>query len=1249
MKELHPRTLVPVFLLCLCAAQISAAAAAFPAADFQTVDGGAQFRDVAVAHGAVYVAVYNRNEVWRIDPETGVAIKKQQVGEGPAALAVAADARTIAVANRLSADTTILSLPDLTILSTTKCGEGTCDVTALPGGGFAVTNSFADSVSIMDPAKPAAPVVTEDIASVPVALASSTAWLAVATSVPPALQVYAPGAILPNATVSLKGTPVAVAALDRDRFAVASEDSLCVVDAAKSLVQNEIQLTGIRDLAIDDNIIYTLTNTGLHAFMPSLERDGSKTLPQEAFSIAASAGVWVAASPVQEQLYVLGTAVYMPPAPVEPAPFVPEEREAAVPADEEVAVPVEEAAPAGPEPQSPEPVEVEPAAPAEEPTMEPAPETALPAEPAEPTEKAQPEPAAPSPEPVAEGRQVEIRPEPEESPEGAQQPEEESPEPTAADRRREGSSWRGPSGLAPIAGQETSAPRFSRRRPGLPGEVQAPQTFTEALAHGFDITGAAGGFTAPDWRKPLRDMSAGYTRQEGPETYAEGNVRLSLDTMEIGADKFYYNEESGEMWAEGNITLHQDESELKASRLEYVVPTEAVPEEQPPHPLEIPDPDVIEQETERRRLSLGHLKAVDVEVTEPSRAFTADLLTYDFATEQGELTNAKGIVLAAVEGQKVGLRFGAPSLHVTGPESAYAEDLWVSTSQADPPNYSLHINKATLNEGRVLTVSQAQVKIGKSKTPIFWPKWAFQLGGERTIGFDFDSGRAAELGYFINYAQRFIVDPDLALALRFYPTEKEGVGFGLDGSYDYMKTPTSPLFLGRGQFQTMITTKDSGYVEWYHRHEPFDDTVLLLQWEQWFEPDFVKQFYYDTYRHRTEPRTFANLTYTQPNYIATGTIRPSTNEKVAETERLPEATFHLLETPLAEHLYLTYDLVAGYNEREPSGDHATRMSNVARLSLDLDLHEALSLTPFFETEATWYSDKFEEDDDDLRFSNTVGVTLQTRFHKKYPGIQGFSGFKHVIVPSFTYTYRPEPTMGVEETPRFDALDNIYGRSRFETKLDNMVFGRDAETGEVWQVARLSLYQGNDFWNELRKSDDYEIELDLRPRPWWGVQMVGERHNTSDAIDLDAPFFLERTLLSLSEDLFGRRVDPEVLFTYNAQYADYDRMLGYVYYDDTYYQGGRFNARLGYSYAETRGRVFNREILYGVGYRLNDHWSVAFEHRYDFERDELYRQTYELRHTHDGLEYGFIFRDRTEGWDVSFELTLVAFPGTKVTF
>jgi hypothetical protein len=792
-------------------------------------------------------------------------------------------------------------------------------------------------------------------------------------------------------------------------------------------------------------------------------------------------------------------------------------------------------------------------------------------------------------------------------------------------------SVRRPSPL-PASAFEVRAPSTSRRPSPIPSFEEPGLTLTDGLRT-VDLGTGEGGFQPPDWTQPLENLQAEDRLILRSDLYeAMGNVRLQLEDTLFRSEYFRYLPETGEAFAEGDVRVTQGLSILEADSLNYVV----TPSEEMPRLSPFAD----EQLVERRRLTIGRVTAENLYLLEPTREISADHVDYDFLTESGEFINPRG---------RAGVfYFGADRLHVLGPQDAAAEDIWVTTCDLPTPHYRIRLRKAAVREGAEFSGADARLQLGKIDTPLYWPRWRVGIGPGAGLGFEFDSGRTAELGYFVNIAQWFPVTPNAAIGLRLFPTEKEGVGFGLDAEYDYLQNPESRLFRARGAVESLYSTEERGFLHWYNRYDIFDDTVMLNQIELWSDRTAFKDYYYDRFRNRTEPRTFTNLTRTRPAYIASATARVSTNNWVRETERLPEVTFHLLERPLLERLYVTYDTIVGYNERNPAGTHAARFVNVGRLTLDLDLHEAFSITPFVESELTWYSDRRDGDSAITRFSTLAGVTAQSRFHRTFAGRWGFSEFKHILVPSVTLSYRPAPTVAIDQTPRFDAYDNVYGRTRIESKIDNVVLGRDAETHEVWQVARLTLYQGHDLWNEFRKAEDYEFELDIRPRPWWGFQGAAESHNIQRDYDLDRPFFVQRLLLEMYESLAGRPWDPEAAYQFNAQYGDYNRILAFLYYDGTPL-GRHYNGRIGYAYTSTQGNVFNRELLYGVGYRLNENWAVAFEHRYDFERDQLTRQTYELRRALHCWEMALKFRDRESGWDVGVEFNIRAFPGSRVRF
>lgn len=127
-------------------------------------------------------------------------------------------------------------------------------------------------------------------------------------------------------------------------------------------------------------------------------------------------------------------------------------------------------------------------------------------------------------------------------------------------------------------------------------------------------------------------------------------------------------------------------------------------------------------------------------------------------------------------------------------------------------------------------------------------------------------------------------------------------------------------------------------------------------------------------------RTFANITYRQPGYIATGTVRAQTHSWFSETEQTPEATFHYLERPLVENLYFSFDTANGYYNREPYGVDWARTANTARLTYSWDPTPGLAITPFWEADGDSDSRERQSDTSAGLLSTNMGVTVQTRLH-----------------------------------------------------------------------------------------------------------------------------------------------------------------------------------------------------------------------------------------------------------------------------
>ena len=1197
----------------LVATALAMLAQAYPAAGQSApvpLNAQGQFRDAAAdpSRGQFFVAVYDRDAVWSINPSTGEIAARINVGDGPGALAV--DGEFLAVANRLGNSVTVIRLADLTVSGTLAVGEGPSAIAALGGGRFATTNTFSDNLSIVNASTNSVETIS-DCPGVPVDLAVSDGTLAVVGRAEARVQLYDANSLAPRSSVSLPAIATRLAGLSGGNVVAAGASKLFLVNTASASVGATRDLAA-GDLSAYGDTVHVLVDGVHHRLGADLAPLGSEPLSQSASSVTASGGVVAFLDPKTSRAQTINLSalasnapvtVTVEPAPaevlVEPAPVVEPEKDGDLV--------IVEAAPVGEAPA---------ASPTPEVVAEPVPETTPAIEPQPEAEVASAVDNDVAHEPAIEEGAVAEAPLAE-------------PVPAASDTtKRDRVNVR----RNPILTEGVRAP--STGRPSAsPLQQLDRKTITGALVQPTEFGSTTGGFQAPDLTKDLENVTASSISSAGrgaPTVFNE--FRAELGDMTMSADELTHVQEPVDLHAKGNVEITQQSSTITADEIHFRLDPaeEGTPEA----------PKILEggEEEARAALDKGHLTLHKAHVVEPTREMTADFMDYDFKSGKGELTNATG---------QAGIYyFAADKLHLHGPQTLSGENVWVTTCDRPNPHYKIRLSELEMVDGQPVAGSNARLQLGKADTPLYLPKWRRGGVGGSPWTLDFDSGRQADIGYFVNVGQAYEINPDVTLGPRLFVTEKEGVGFGADLTYDFMNNPASRLYRTQGDAHGLYTTEDRGYVHWYHRYEYSNDLVVRAQVEHWSDEAFYKDFYYDAFRARSQPRTFANVTYRQPTYIATGTVRAQSHNWFSGTEQLPDATFHWLERPLAENLYFSFDTANGYYNREPNGVDGGRSANTARLTYSWDPMPGLAITPFWEVDGYLYSRNRISDSSTGVFSTNVGVTAQTRLHRTYAGRWGFSAFKHMIVPSITYSYRPDTNVDPREIPQYDPLDSIFGRSRIETKLSNILYGRDAETGEVWQVARFTLYQGNDLRNERSTTEDYEVELDVRPRPWWGLQVVGERQKTSGDDHTLSPYSFARNYPRLYQSIVGEVFGVDEALDYSGRFGDYNRMLAQLYYDGEP-RGEKISGRVGFAYTKTQDEVFNREALYGLGYKFSDKWGFGFEHTYDFENNDLRSQTYELRRSLHCWETAIRFRDRESGFDINIEFNIKAFPGSRL--
>ena len=1026
-------------------------------------------------------------------------------------------------------------------------GENPTDFATLPDGGYAVANSFSNSVSVITGTSSNQVDATIATQSFPVRVAATQNFITVVTRNPRALTVYDARNRSRVRSRELSEVPVALHGWTRDRIVLVYRDSVELYDASQNSFSN---------LFAETADVFITRDGILHAM-----RDSELSVLDDTAALVRSEDLGVVGKPVPLDDGRVAVLDRTKGVLLVPVPAI-ELTQAEAPAP----------------PAEPESTEVAPPSESESPEVLPTLESSAPAL------VIRREPVRPLDTPDYNTEQIrEIR-----------------------IARESAGSHDGRSKYTVRPGRI----RLDGGRPHAPTLAdQRPVPIEEAIQQSTAFTPSPDSLMRIDTTKDPENLDVGKLVLQNNQTKRIGSegVSFTLDDALIQSERLDQDDTLGTILLEDNVSASTDVSNLTADRLfiRREPPLGAVLPEAPQFPLvpfgydlSVDDP-----------LEHGAVEAYNLHLKEEDREFDADYAYYDSFLEKGELVNPHG--------HSGPFYFSAENIRILGPDEFDSDDLWITTCDLDEPHYRIRISRAAFKNGELADARNVRMQIGKVDTPIYIPR----LGGLRSDGsgitsIDLEVGSRSEIGGYVNFAQWFEIDDNIDAAYRLFPTTREGLGYGVDVEYDYMEDPAALFFRSRGSLDTLYTTEERGYTHWYHRQSLGKRTVLLAQWEQWYDREFYKDFYNDQYEDRSGPRTFANITHRRPWGYLTATGSKSTHDFLNETEKLPEGTLHVLERELVKNLYLTMDSYVGSYRSVPSDFDAQRFAQNARLSYDWNIAEGINITPFIEGGAVHYSESLGNNESDTRWIGIFGTTAQTRFAKTYRGIGRFSEFRHIVIPSVTYFEQDSSSLDEEDVPRFDALDALPTRRRVESKLENVILGRNEHNGDTWRVARLALYQGHDLSNDAQETTEYEVDLELRPRPWWGLRAVGE-HRTLD----DEP------------GIPGK---------------DRDRIISYLFYDDSRFEN-KFNARLGFALTDVEGFRLNREVLYGAGYKLSPQWSFSAEHRYDLERDELRRQVYELRRRLHKWEMALRVRDRPSGTDINIVFSLMDIAGTAIRF
>ena len=430
-------------------------------------------------------------------------------------------------------------------------------------------------------------------------------------------------------------------------------------------------------------------------------------------------------------------------------------------------------------------------------------------------------------------------------------------------------------------------------------------------------------------------------------------------------------------------------------------------------------------------------------------------------------------------------------------------------------------------------------------------------------------GMRDEWGAFLLSKWRYtLVDrPDLKFKGNFIADyrAKRGGGGGAEGFYSGDKVGRGVLrgYYAKDENEPQPVNDDRSRLQWRHQSKLAPDTTLTAEFTKLSDALVTKDFFYhEEYEKDIAPDNYVSIIKATPNYTLSLLERPRVNDFFSTVERNPEVRFdthnqQLFETPL---YFRHEDQVSNLKRTMAESDFdvdAFRFDTNQTLTYAGRVGD-LSVAPHVGTRQTYYSRAAGDDRDLLRGTLDAGLDLSIHFYKTYEVYTRAMGMdinqmRHIFTPTFSYNYRPNPTVSRTLLEQFDSLDAIDKDNFIRLNFENAFQTKEHNTdGTLFTRDFARIIPFLDVDQHTGRLENVGIDAELRPYSWLGIE--------ADA-------------------------------SYDANTRDFDTANF-----DVYWERGRWRVGIGQRYVQDNSSQTTAEIKL----KLNEEWEFRVYDRFEFQ-------------------------------------------------
>jgi lipopolysaccharide assembly outer membrane protein LptD (OstA) len=540
-----------------------------------------------------------------------------------------------------------------------------------------------------------------------------------------------------------------------------------------------------------------------------------------------------------------------------------------------------------------------------------------------------------------------------------------------------------------------------------------------------------------------------------------------------------------------------------------------------------------------------------------------------------------------------------------------ARHAYVTTDDVSNPEFRVRASKITIVPGKYIEMWNAVMFM--DGVPVFYFPYYQRELGPHANNFNFLPGYRSTYGAFLLSTYTFYLGDAVDGKIHVDYREKRGLGTG----------PDLNLHLGRwgdAEFRYYYlddrkpTTSTNG-TPWVNGipnnrqvfHLGYQATPAtnlnvkaLVNYQS--DPLVVHDFFTGDYRNNPQPNTFVEINKYSDNWSLDAEATPQLNNFFDQVERLPDVKLtgyrqQVFNTPL----YYDSESSAGYyrkyfadtNGPTPPAYSASRADTFHQLLLPKTFFGWLNITPRAGGRFTYYSSETGPGGTNAEAYRGVfntGVETSFKTSQLWTGatnsLLAIDGLRHIVEPSVTYAYVPEPNKTPSQLPQFDTELPCPVLLPVTFPDYNNIDSIDTEN-----VLRFGLRNTLQTKREgqLENLLNWNLLMDWRLKPDPGQNTLGDLYSELG--------FRPRTWLLLQSQ-----------FRFDINQEE----LNMAFHQLTFAPNEKWSWGLGHWFLRDGFLDSGSDLLTStMFYRVNDNWGARLTHYYNFDTGRLQEQMYTL--------------------------------------